>query len=300
MAIKKERTIRVVGVPMDLGQAQRGVDMGPSAIRYAGLAGRLEKLGYRINDIGNLEVAGRYSLGSCTPEDRLAAIARACERGYAAGRAAMAAGELPIFLGGDHSIAIGTIGGVTHQEPVGLIWLDAHGDYNTQETTLSGNIHGMTLAILLGLGYPELLAIGRAGAKIRPEQVVMVGVRELDPEEKRNLKASGVKVYTMRDIDERGISAIMVEALAHLSALPRLHVSLDVDCLDPMTAPGVGTPSVGGLTYREAQLAMELIADTGLLSSLDLVEINPLLDAGNRTAQLAVELLASLLGKRII
>lgn len=300
MAINRERTIRVIGVPMDLGQAQRGVDMGPSAIRYAGLAGRLEKLGYRINDVGNIEVAGRYSFAGHNRAERVSAIGEACARSYAAGQEAIAAGELPIFLGGDHSIAIGTIGGVTHSEPVGLIWLDAHGDFNTPESSLSGNIHGMTLAVLLGEGYPELLAIGRPGPKLRPEQVVMLGVRDLDPEEKRKLKASGVKVYTMRDIDERGVSAIMVEALAHLSAMPRLHLSLDVDCLDPMMAPGVGTPSVGGLTYREAQLAMEIIADTGLLASLDIVEINPLLDARNRTAEIAVELTASVLGKRII
>lgn len=299
MALIRERTVRVIGLPMDLGQSQRGVDMGPSAIRYAGLAGRLARLGLGVNDLGNLEVAGRYLLGDSLPE-RLAAIGQACARGYEAGRAAIAAGELPLFLGGDHSLALGTIGGVTHREATGLLWFDAHGDYNTPESSTSGNIHGMTLALLLGEGFPELLAIGRPGPKLRPEEVVMIGVRALDCEEGRRLKASGVKVYTMREIDERGMRAVMVEALARLSPLGRLHVSLDADCLDPLLAPGVGTPAAGGLTYREAQLAMELIADSGLLASLDLVEINPLLDERNRTAELAVELVASLLGKRII
>ncbi len=300
MTINTARTVRIIGVPMDLGQAQRGVDMGPNAIRYAGLAARLEKLGYGVNDIGNIEVAGRFSLPDGRPEERLAAIARGCALVYEAGRAALAAGELPIFLGGDHSLAIGAIGGVTHMAPCGLLWLDAHGDYNTPATSLSGNIHGMTLATLLGEGFPELLAIGRPGPKIQAGQVVMVGVRELDGEEKRNLKASGITVYTMRELDEQGVSAVMSAALAQLAPCKRLHLSLDIDCLDPLTAPGVGTPSPGGLTYREAQLAMEIIADCGRLSSLDIVEVNPLLDERNRTAEMAVALTASLLGKKII
>lgn len=294
------KTIRIIGVPIDLGQAQRGVDMGPGAIRYAGLAARLATLGFEINDIGNVGVPVRDTVISERALNYLPSIRKVCDAAYQAAREAVEAGEIPLFIGGDHSMSIGTIGGVTHHDPAGVIWIDAHGDFNTPETTISGNVHGMTLAVLLGTGYPELVNAGRMGGKLSAEDVVMIGVRELDPLERDRLRESGITVYTMRDVDERGIGVIIREALDKLAHRQRLHVSLDMDGLDPMTVPGVGTTVPGGLTYREAQLLMEIIADTGRLASLDIVEINPVLDQSNRTARIAVELAASLFGKSIM
>ncbi len=292
--------VQIIGVPMDLGQSHRGVDMGPGATRYAGLLGRLRKLGYRILDAGNLAVPVRDSLAHEHEQNYLPAIQKVCEAVYQAGRDAVGQGAIPVFLGGDHSIAIGSIGGVTHQAPVGVIWIDAHGDFNTPQTSTSGNVHGMPLATLLGEGHPELVNVGRPGAKLSPGDVVMIGIRDLDPGERTRLRQSGITVFTMRDIDERGMAAVMKEALKHLGHRDRLHVSLDVDALEPHEAPGVGTPSPGGLTYREAQLVMEIIADTRRLASMDIVEINPILDYRNQTAQIAVELAASLFGKSIL
>jgi arginase len=292
--------ITIVGIPMDLGQARRGVDMGPSALRYAGLQARLEGLGYAVEDLGNLEIAERSVL---PPEGGMAflpAVVRACERMYGAGREAIAQGRLPIFVGGDHSISVGTIGGVTHDGPCGVLWIDAHGDFNTPATTPSGNIHGMPLAALCGLGASELVNLGRPGPKLRREDVVMIGIRDLDAPEKALLKDSGIAVYTMRDIDDRGVADVAREALDRLAHLPRVHVSLDMDCMDPREAPGVGTPVTGGLTYREAHLLMELIADEATVGSIDVVEINPILDLKNRTAEIALELVASALGKSIL
>lgn len=300
MASKKPQTIRVIGIPMDLGQKHRGVDMGPSALRHAGLDAAISQLGYPFIDAGNIAVPLRYTLPSTEAEDLLPAISQACQKIYEGARLSILAGELPIFLGGDHSIAIGTIGGVSSCRNTGVIWIDAHGDFNTPETTTSGNIHGMPLAVLLGQGYEELVSLGRPGPALAPENIILLGIRELDPQEKELIKRVGCRVYTMRDIDERGIKAVMGEALAHLAGLPSLHISLDLDALDPDLAPGVGTRSRGGLTYREAQLLMELIADSGKLSSVDLVEINPILDRQNQTATVAVQLLASLLGKSIL
>jgi arginase len=294
------KSIRIIGVPLDLGQAQRGVDLGPGALRYAGISARLAGLGYDVEDIGNLEVPVRDVLTSERQLHYLPSIWRICESVYLAGRAAINEGCIPLFMGGDHSLAIGSIGGVTHDEPAGVIWIDAHGDFNTPETTLTGNIHGMCVATLLGEGFPELVHVGRRGPKLQPCDVVMIGLRELDPQEKLRLRGSGVALYTMRDIDERGMACVAREALGKLKHLSRLHVSLDLDGLDPMEVPGVGTTSPGGLTYREAQLLMEIIADTGQMSSLDVVEINPILDQRNKTAKIAVELAASLFGKSII
>jgi arginase len=293
------RTIRIIGVPVDLGQDKRGVDMGPAAIRYAGLAAHLSALGYDIDDIGNLPVPVRETLADEQGRHYLPSLSRICAATYEAGRLAVEQGCIPFFIGGDHSLAIGSIGGISHQEPAGVIWIDAHGDFNTPETTASGNTHGMTLAVLLGEGYPELVHTGRPGPKLGAGDVVMIGIRDLDPGERERLRQSGITVYTMREIDERGISAVVREALERLEHRSRLHVSLDMDGLDPQVAPGVGTPSPGGLTYREGQLMMEIIADCGRLSSLDIVEINPILDRSNQTALLAVELAASLFGKRI-
>lgn len=295
-----KKAVQIIGVPVDLGQSHRGVDLGPGALRYAGLAARLEQLGYEVHDSGNLKVPVRESLSHERPYNYLPSIREICEDVCAAGQQAIANGHIPVFLGGDHSISVGSIAGVTREEPTGVLWIDAHGDFNTTLTSNSGNIHGMALALLLGHGYPDLVDIGRPGASLLAEDVVMIGVRDLDVEERENLRESGVSVYTMRDIDERGMGKIAGEALERLSHRKRLHVSLDIDALDPQASPGAGTLVPGGLTYREAQLLMEIVADSRRLSSLDIVEINPILDNLNKTATCAVELTASLFGKRII
>ena len=292
-----DRVIRVVGVPMDLGQSQRGVDMGPSAIRYARLGERLKRLGYQVEDAGNLQIPANVSV----PESGLVSTVRGiCEDIYQQARGSLAGGRLPLFLGGDHSIAIGTVGGVTNERECGVLWIDAHGDFNTPDTSASGNIHGMPLAVLLGRGDERLVDVGRPGRKLDPRDVVVIGLRQLDPRERDMLKASGMGLYTMRDVDERGASAVAEEALTRLEHRSALHVSLDLDALDPGEAPGVGTPVEGGLSYREAQLLMELVADTGKLGSMDVVEVNPMLDHENRTGALAVQLVASALGKSIL
>jgi arginase len=285
---------------MDLGQSRRGVDMGPSALRYAGLSHRLRKLGHAVEDVGNIPVPVRDTLPEAGGMFFLPSVIQACKLIYEQGQKAIADGCIPLFIGGDHSIAVGTVGGVTHNTPSGLLWIDAHGDFNTPESSPSGNIHGMPLAALMGLGTPELVNLGRPGPKLKSADVVLIGSRDLDPEERNLLKQSRIGVYSMREIDERGIAAVVREALARLQHLPRLHVSLDMDCLDPMEAPGVGTPVTGGLTYREAHVLMEILADAGCVGSIDVVEINPILDERNRTAEIAAELLASLLGKSIL
>nr|VFJ87966.1 MAG: arginase [Candidatus Kentron sp. H]VFJ89946.1 MAG: arginase [Candidatus Kentron sp. H]VFJ96323.1 MAG: arginase [Candidatus Kentron sp. H] len=291
------KEIVIIGVAMDLGQSRHGLDMGPSALRYAGLDDQLRRLGYTLKDHGNIEAPVRDTL---PPEGGLAflpAVTKVCGAVYQAGREAMAAGRLPLFLGGDHSIALGSIGGVTHDQPAGVLWIDAHGDFNTPEISPSGNLHGMPLAALLGHGAPELVNMGRHGPTLTADQVVIIGVRDLDPGESALLKESGVCVYTTRDIDERGMATVAHEALDRLGHIPRLHVSLDMDALDPGEAPGVGTPKPGGLTYREAHLLMEIVADRACVGSIDVVEINPILDHRNHTAELATELVSSLLGR---
>ena len=296
----RKQTVRIIGIPIDLGQQHRGVDMGPVAIRYAGLSTALKKLGYHTQDAGNIEVPGHYTLTHRGFSDRLPPIRAACEETYELARRAIRDGTIPIFLGGDHSASIGSIGGVTHDNDCGLIWIDAHGDFNTPETSETGNIHGMALAILYGKGPQELVDVGRPGAKLKPEQVVLIGPRQLDQSEKENLRASGCTIFTMRDIDERGMSSVIAQALEKLSDCQHIHVSLDMDSIDPNEAPGVGTPVAGGLSYREAQLLMETISDTRRLLSLDIMETNPILDVSNRTAQVAVALAASLFGKSIL
>jgi arginase len=293
-------TLTVLGVPMDLGQARRGVDMGPSAVRYAGLDERLQRLGYRIEDAGNFAIRDRQLLPAAGGLAFLPEVARASERVYQAGRRALSRGRLPIFLGGDHSIAVGSVGGVTHDEAKGVLWIDAHGDCNTPETSPSGNLHGMPLAALLGLGDPRLVDLGRPGAKLEPRDVVLIAVRDLDRGERELMKSLQLSVFTMREIDEQGIAEVARQALARLAHRERLHVSLDMDALDPTEAPGVGTPVDGGLTYREAHLLMEILAEEANVASIDVVEVNPILDHRNETARLAVELVASLLGKRIL
>ncbi len=285
---------------MDLGQKHRGVDMAPVAIRYAGLAKKLRSLGYLTKDSGNINIPGHYTLSSTSFKERIIPIRKGCKKAYELGAEAIANGEVPIFLGGDHSASIGTIGGVTEKETCGVIWVDAHGDFNTPKTSTSNNIHGMVLSILLGNGPKELVNVGRKGPKISPENVILIGVRELDGEEKKLLAASGCTVFTMREIDELGMHVVLRKSLAKLSGTSKIHLSLDMDAIDPQEAPGVGTPCHGGLTYREAQLIMETLCDSGKLQSVDVMEVNPILDNKNQTAQVAVSLLASLFGKSII
>ncbi|WP_020675323.1 arginase [Geopsychrobacter electrodiphilus] len=296
----KQKIVRIIGIPMDLGQNKRGVDMGPAALRYAGLAERLKRIGLVVQDAGNIMVPVRDAIDS-RQKGFVPAIAQVCNAAYLAGSQAVSEGIIPIFMGGDHSIAIGTIGGVTADgAETGVIWVDAHADYNTPESSPSGNVHGMPLAALLGDGPDELISVGRSGLKLKPENVVLIGLRDLDASEKERLKKSGMLLFSMREIDEQGMGKVAAEAIQKLANCTRIHVSLDVDALDPNEAPGVGTPVPGGLSYREAQLLMEIIADSRKLTSLDIVEINPILDQRNRTAEVAVELVASLLGKSIL
>jgi arginase len=291
----------IFGVPIDLGQDRRGVDMGPSAIRYARLQGALEELGYQVADLGNAVTPLPETVEKEGKIRHLEAVRDVCEEVAEQAEAMIASGLFPIFLGGDHSIAIGTVSGVARNvERIGVIWLDAHADFNTPQTSPSGNIHGMPLSVLTGAGHPDLVAIGGEGASVRTEDVVIVGLRSVDLEERRLLTDAGIRVFTMKEVDAYGIASVVRRALRTLSHLDRVHVSLDLDVVDPDVAPGVGTPVRGGLTYREAHLVMELINEAGIAASLDVVEINPILDHRNGTAELAVELVASLMGRQII
>ncbi|MBI5080020.1 MAG: arginase [Chloroflexi bacterium] len=299
------QTFRIFGVPMDLGQRRRGVDMGPSALRYAGLDSRLRDLCHTVFDNGNLIVP----LPENEPPDssrarHLQSIAGVCCDVYEKAKSCFEKNETAIFLGGDHSISIGTVSAMTanhtNEHRVGMIWVDAHGDFNTPETTPSGNVHGMALAALLGRGAKELTDIGAVGAKLRSSEAVLIGVRDLDSEERAALLDSGILVITMRDVDEMGMAAATHQALSRLAHVSHIHISLDMDVMNPNEAPGVGTPVPGGLTYREAHLLMEILHDSNKISSLDIVEVNPILDEHNRTAQLGVELAASLFGQRIL
>ena len=285
---------------MDLGQSRRGVDMGPSALRYAGLQGRLEHLGYEVKDLGNVAVPNREEGSADTAEKRLQAVTQTCQAVYEMGREAQE-DAITIFLGGDHSMSIGSVkSAMLDNEPIGVIWVDAHGDYNTHETSPSGNIHGMPVSILMGDGAESLVNIGGPDKLLQHEQMVQIGIRDLDAPERRRVLETDIHVFTMRHVDEEGLAAMAYKALDILGKYKRIHVSLDLDCLDPEEAPGVGTPVPGGLTYREAHLLMEILGDSGLVNSIDVVEVNPILDRGNRTAELAVGLVASLLGKSIL
>jgi arginase len=295
--------VGIFGVPMDLGQDRRGVDMGPSAIRYARLEACLEDLGHGVTDLGNAGVPIPEVVASGEEVKHLAAVKSVCEEVSERAAAIVSEGLFPIFLGGDHAIAIGTVSGVassTSGARTGVIWVDAHADFNTPATSPSGNIHGMPLATLTGRGPPDLVEIGGPGASIETEDVVVVGLRSVDVEEKNLLREAGVKVYTMKDIDAYGAARIVRSAIKGLKHVDRVHLSLDLDAVDPEVAPGVGTPVRGGLTYREAHLLMELVNEAGIVSSLDVVEVNPILDVKNGTATLAVELVESLMGRRII
>ncbi|NJL94922.1 MAG: arginase [Anaerolineae bacterium] len=299
--------VRIFGVPMDLGQNRRGVDMGPSAIRYAGLQERLRRLGYETHDGGNIiapqmeEVEhpfhGSPDMGLA---HHLPQITTVCQEVYRQTIETLQHDDSLIFLGGDHSVSLGTVAAMAKQDRIGVLWVDAHGDFNTPHTTPSGNVHGMVVAALLGDGPPELVNIGYEGRKLEPAQVAMVGIRDLDPEERRRLVRSGIVVHTMRQVDEHGMATIARLLLDHFIDMDHIHVSLDLDALDPSVAPGVGTAVPGGLAYREAHLLMEILADSGKVRSMDIVEVNPILDRGNITAQVAVELAASLFGQRIL
>jgi arginase len=289
---------------MDLGQDRRGVDVGPSAIRYANLSTALEDLGYVVTDLGNVETPIPETVEETIGIRYVEAVRNVCER-TALRAAEMISGDLfPVFLGGDHSISIGTFSGVASAANAsgagrtGILWLDAHADFNTPETSPSGNVHGMPLAVLTGRGHPDLVNIG-GGTIVRAEDIAIVGLRSLDREEREALARAGVNVYTMREVDAFGIASVVRSALNDLSHLDRIHLSFDLDVLDPEIAPGVGTPVRGGLTYREAHLVMELVNEAAI-ASLDVVEINPILDAKNGTAELAVELVGSLMGRQII
>ena len=295
--------IRVIGVPMDLGADRRGVDIGASAIRYAGLNDQLRRLDYEVHDIGNIVVPQPESQPSGNSRLKyLEPIIKVAEELADTVTAALKANEFPLILGGDHSISLGSMTGVTRlHKDIGVLWIDAHADFNTEETTPSGNIHGMILAALAGLCNSRLTGIDGWTPKLNAQRIVIVGARDLDHGERDLLRTHHVHVFTMSDIDQRGISAVMRDALAIAGmASDGIHLSLDMDALDPVHAPGVGTPVRGGLSYREAHLAMELIADSGRLIAMDVVEVNPILDRENATALLAVELVMSALGKKIM
>ncbi|MDT8903192.1 arginase [Anaeroselena agilis] len=295
--------VEIVGVPMDLGANRRGTDMGPSALRYAGLSKALQKMEIDVIDTGNIEIPVPESLKIENPHLLFVdEIIHGCEQLAHIVSGIVGRGSLPLILGGDHSISLGTLAGVARRIPdVGVIWFDAHGDFNTFETSETGNIHGMSLAASCGWGDPRLVTIGGFTPKVKEEKTVIIGVRDLDPEEKERLKRSKVTVYSMNKIDEMGIAAVVKEAVAIAGrGGTGFHVSFDLDVVDPSIASGVGTPVTGGLNYREAHLALELVAETGLLRSLEMVEVNPIVDrGGNTTAVLAVELITSALGKRI-
>ena len=299
--------IAIIGAPMDLGAGRRGVDMGPSALRVASLNERLASLGYKVEDLGNIHVVQAESVAEGTTTARyLNEIAATCTRLAGLVESSVEAGKFPIVLGGDHSVAIGTIAGLSHEyrkqdKKIGLVWIDAHADMNTPETSPSGNIHGMPLACCVGLGPTELTHIYGYAPKVDPRNVAVIGLRSVDADERRNVQRTGVHAYTMRDIDERGLRAIMQEALeVATDGTDGFHLSFDMDSVEPDEAPGVGTPVKGGITYREAHLAMENICDCDQMLGLEVVEVNPVIDEANRTAILAVELVMSALGKRIL
>ncbi len=301
-------SVRIIGVPMDLGASRRGVDMGPSAVRYTDLRVRLEKLGHVVEDVGNVHVPFREDAarGAQRGARYLGAITDVCADVAARTRAALDGGQLPVVLGGDHALAAGSIAGAAgffaaKGQRIGAVWVDAHGDLNTPGTSRSGNVHGMPLAALLGNGDRAMAAIAGAAPALKGSDVALVGTRDLDQPERVHIRKWGLSAFTMRALDERGVRAVMEEAIAIATRdTAGLWVSFDMDVIDPAEAPGVGTAVPGGMTYREAHLAMEMLADTGKLVGLDVVEVNPVLDERNRTAEIACELILSALGKRIL
>lgn len=295
--------VSMIGVPLQLGAGRAGAEMGPTAIRSSKIQLKLESLGYKVRDVGDIEVNRLPE--ACAPGEKLKYLAEIARVNAELARVVaeeMGAGQLPLVIGGDHSIAIGTIKGVLqHVRKLGVIWFDAHPDVNTEATTFSGNIHGMSLAVLLGHGHPSLTSIGGAQTRVDPRNVVIIGARSIDPGERIFLKEQGIRVFTMHDIDKYGMKAVMDEALERVaSGTDGVHLSLDLDGMDPSEAPGVGTPVSGGLSYRESHFAMELLHESGKLVSAEIVEVNPMLDQGNKTARAAVELAGSVFGERIL
>ncbi|MFJ5672464.1 arginase [Bacillus safensis] len=301
----EQKKVTIVGVPMDLGQTRRGVDMGPSAIRCAGVKEKLETLSFDVEDLGDIPVEQRDDEKGLYTSEKLKNLtenAGANQQLAEKVDSIVQSGSFPLILGGDHSIAIGTIAGVAkHYENLGVIWYDAHGDLNTEETSPSGNIHGMPLAVSLGLGHADLTNIGGYSPKLKPENVVLIGARSLDEGERALIREKGIKVYTMHEIDRLGMTRVMEEAIAYLKErTDGVHLSLDLDGLDPAECPGVGTPVAGGISYRESHLAMELLEEAGILTSAEFVEVNPVLDEKNKTAEAAVALIGSLMGEKLL
>jgi len=300
--------IAIIGAPLDLGAGRRGVDMGPSAVRVAGVGRRLGALGYDVTDLGNIPVAQAEAVSDIGPSDAryLPQIAASCQRLGEMVSKALHDGMTPLVLGGDHSIAVGTVSGISRHlreagQKMGLLWLDAHADMNTPQSSPSGNIHGMPLACCVGAGPEALTGLFGYAPKVDPSNVALVGIRDVDQPERGVVRNTGVRAFTMRDIDERGLRAVMDDAIAIASkGTAGFHLSLDLDFVDPEFAPGVGTPVRGGVTYREAHLAMEMVCDSGRMLSMEVVEVNPVIDEVNRTADLAVELILSAMGKKIL
>ncbi|WP_077324153.1 arginase [Virgibacillus siamensis] len=298
-----KKDLSIIGVPMDLGQSRRGVDMGPSAIRYAGVVETLENLKYNINDLGDVPISRPDSKYE-KQEGNLRNLKQVAEGNQKL--AEMVDQEIdnsrfPLVLGGDHSIAIGSLAGISkHYENLGVIWYDAHGDLNSGETSPSGNIHGMPLAVSLGIGHEKLTDILDYQPKIKPENIVIIGARSLDPGEKELIQERGIIVYSMHEIDRMGMTKVMTETIDYLGErTDGVHLSLDLDGLDPEEAPGVGTPVIGGLSYRESHLAMEMLEESNLITSAEFVEVNPILDDKNKTATMAVGLIGSLFGEKL-
>jgi arginase len=300
--VSSARTIAVLGAALDLGQGRRGVDMGPSAIRYAGLVGRLAELGLGVHDLGTVAEEAIEALEEGDERAKyLEPILGVCGQIASLVESSCAAGEVPLVLGGDHSLALGVFGGLARVHgPVATIWFDAHADCNTPETTPSGNVHGMGLSGALGWGGERFSASRWPAPSVDESRTVLIGIRSLDPDERVRLRASQVKTYTITEVDRLGMEAVIRGALEHVQGAAHVHVSLDMDVMDPFWAPGVGTPVRGGISYREAHLAMELLAEADGFGSLEVVEVNPILDRENMSGELAVELICSALGQHII
>ncbi|MFD1929790.1 arginase [Sporosarcina siberiensis] len=300
----EKATISIIGVPLDLGQSRRGVNMGPSAIRYAGAVARLEAIGHNVIDEGDILVDAVERIESSDVGlKNLNEVIKANTKLAEQVEAAVTDGKFPLVLGGDHSIAIGTLAGLKKgYNNLGVIWYDAHTDMNTAETSPSGNIHGMPLAVCIGLGHDSLVNLHSEGPKVKTENIVIIGARSVDPGERALIEEKGIKVYTMHEIDRYGMSYVMEDAIAYLQSreVDGVHLSLDLDGLDPLYTPGVGTPVPGGISYRESHLAMEMLEDSGIITSAEFVEVNPILDEKNKTADVAVGLMGSLFGEKLI
>ncbi len=296
--------ISLIGVPMDLGQNRRGVDMGPSAIRYAGVVERLEEIGHKVTDEGDIRIAAAEKTAPTDTNLRnLKEVTDASTSLANKVHEVMENGQFPLVLGGDHSIAIGTLAGLGDRyENLGVIWYDAHADLNTGDTSPSGNIHGMPLAVSIGLGHEQLVNIRGFAPKIKPENVVIIGARSIDPGERELIKQTGIKVFTMHEIDKLGMTEVMNKAMWYLKdrEVDGVHLSLDLDGIDPIYTPGVGTPVPGGISYRESHLAMEMLFSSEMITSAEFVEVNPILDEKNKTADVAVALMGSLFGEKLL